>query len=244
MRLDKLLADAGEGTRSQVKAYIKKGLVSVNGRTASGPQQQVDTSQDEILLNGRQVHYEAYAYYMLHKPAGLITATKDASAGTVMDLLADAGARNLSPVGRLDKDTEGLLLVTNDGALAHKLLSPKNHVPKTYYARLDGAVDAQVAAQFASGVDIGEEKPAMPAELTIISGAEAPGCEVMLTIYEGRFHQVKRMFLSVGRQVLYLKRLSMGSLKLDETLKKGCYRPLHAQELAALSMCVEGKRKG
>lgn len=244
MRLDKLLADAGEGTRSQVKAYIKKGLVSVNGRTASGPQQQVDASQDEILLNGRQVRYEAYAYYMLHKPAGLITATKDASAGTVMDLLADAGARNLSPVGRLDKDTEGLLLVTNDGALAHKLLSPKNHVPKTYYARLDGAVDAQVAAQFASGVDIGEEKPAMPAELTIISGAEAPGCEVMLTIYEGRFHQVKRMFLSVGRQVLYLKRLSMGSLKLDESLEKGCYRPLHAQELAALSMCVEGKRKG
>lgn len=244
MRLDKLLADAGEGTRSQVKAYIKKGLVSVNGRTASGPQQQVDASQDEILLNGRQVRHEAYAYYMLHKPAGLITATKDASAGTVMDLLADAGARNLSPVGRLDKDTEGLLLVTNDGALAHKLLSPKNHVPKTYYARLDGAVDAQVAAQFASGVDIGEEKPAMPAELTIISGAEAPGCEVMLTIYEGRFHQVKRMFLSVGRQVLYLKRLSMGSLKLDESLEKGCYRPLHAQELAALSMCVEGKRKG
>lgn len=244
MRLDKLLADAGEGTRSQVKAYIKKGLVSVNGRTASGPQQQVDASQDEILLNGRQVRYEAYAYYMLHKPAGLITATKDASAGTVMDLLADAGARNLSPVGRLDKDTEGLLLVTNDGALAHKLLSPKNHVPKTYYARLDGAVDAQVAAQFASGVDIGEEKPTMPAELTIISGAEAPGCEVMLTIYEGRFHQVKRMFLSVGRQVLYLKRLSMGSLKLDEALEKGCYRPLHAQELAALSMCVEGKRKG
>lgn len=244
MRLDKLLADAGAGTRSQVKAYIKKGLVSVNGRTASGPQQQVDASQDEILLNGRQVRYEAYAYYMLHKPAGLITATKDASVGTVMDLLEDAGARNLSPVGRLDKDTEGLLLVTNDGALAHKLLSPKNHVPKTYYARLDGAVDAQVAAQFASGVDIGEEKPAMPAELTIISGAEAPGCEVMLTIYEGRFHQVKRMFLSVGRQVLYLKRLSMGSLKLDEALEKGCYRPLHAQELAALSMCVEGKRKG
>lgn len=243
MRLDKLLADAGEGTRSQVKAYIKKGLVSVNGRTASGPQQQVDGSQDEILLNGHPVHYETYAYYMLHKPAGLITATKDATSGTVMDLLADTGARNLSPVGRLDKDTEGLLLITNDGALAHKLLSPKNHVPKTYYARLDGAVDAQVAALFASGVDIGEEKPAMPAELEIISNADEPGCEVLLTIYEGRFHQVKRMFLSVGRQVLYLKRLSIGSLELDEALEKGCYRPLQAQELAALSMCVEGKRK-
>lgn len=244
MRLDKLLADAGEGTRSQVKAYIKKGLVSVNGRTAAEPQQQVDGSQDEILLNGRPVHYETYAYYMLHKPAGLITATKDAASGTVMDLLSDTGARNLSPVGRLDKDTEGLLLITNDGALAHKLLSPKNHVPKTYYARLDGAVDAQVAVLFSTGVDIGEEKPTLPAKLTIISNAEEPGCEVLLTIYEGRFHQVKRMFLSVGRQVLYLRRLSMGSLTLDETLEKGCYRPLRAQELAELLACVKGKGKG
>lgn len=244
MRLDKLLADAGEGTRSQVKAYIKKGLVSVNGRTAAEPQQQVDGSQDEILFNGRPVPYETYAYYMLHKPAGLITATKDAASETVMDLLSDTGARNLSPVGRLDKDTEGLLLITNDGALAHKLLSPKNHVPKTYYARLDGAVDAQVAVLFSTGVDIGEEKPTLPAKLTIISNAEEPGCEVLLTIYEGRFHQVKRMFLSVGRQVLYLKRLSMGSLTLDETLEKGCYRPLRAQELAELLACVKGKGKG
>lgn len=228
MRLDKFLTQAAELTRSEAKQRIKKGSVTVNGEIVKKAEVKV-SPEDTVCLDGREIIYEQYRYLMLHKPAGVISATEDAADRTVLDLIAE-GKKGLFPVGRLDKDTEGLLLLTNDGALAHDLLSPKKHVDKKYFAILDGPVGQKEQELFSQGLDIGDEKKTLPARLEL---TEKPN-EVFITVQEGRFHQVKRMAQAVGRNVTYLKRVSMGALVLDPNLKKGEYRPLSGQELACL----------
>lgn len=232
MRLDKYLSNGGWGTRTEVKQHIRKGRVTVNGVTQRDPGSKVDPGVDQICLDGKALILESQIYYMLHKPAGYVSATCDAREATVMELLPGKCRKDCFPVGRLDKDTEGLLLVTNDGALSHRLLSPRRHVDKVYEAHIQGRVTEKEAALFADGVDIGDERPTLPAELKILESGERS--KVRLTIREGRFHQVKRMFEAVGMRVTYLKRLSMGSLRLDETLEKGQCRPLTNEEIEEL----------
>lgn len=232
IRLDKYLADMGAGTRSEVKKAIRNGNVTVNGTVVLRPETKVDTEADGIACGGALTVYEEHEYYMLNKPAGVVSARTDSREQTVTDLIREKKRRDLFPVGRLDKDTEGLLLITDDGELAHRLLSPKKHVDKVYFARIRGCVTEADVQTFLSGVDIGDEKPALPAELHILSAGDTS--EITLTIREGRFHQVKRMFHAVGKEVIYLKRLSMGTLVLDESLKPGEYRKLTEEEVDAL----------
>lgn len=232
VRLDKFLADAGAGTRSQVKGFLKKGLVTVNGEPARKPEQKISPETDLIVFQGTVLSYTEFYYYMLNKPSGYVSATDDNTAPTVLSLLKGAPGKDLFPVGRLDKDTEGLLLITNDGALAHRLLSPRHHVDKTYFVRADGTVTEDDCSRLEAGVDIGEDRLTLPARAALLSSG--PVSEVELTIHEGKFHQVKRMFQAVGKPVLYLRRLSMGSLTLDETLPPGQYRPLREEEITAL----------
>lgn len=228
MRLDKFLCDMGLGTRSQVKDGIRKGQVQVDGVICKRPETQV-TERQAIFYQGQEVSYVTMEYYMLHKPADVLSATEDKHQSTVLDLIESKKRKDLFPVGRLDKDTEGLLLITNDGQLAHHLLSPKRHVDKVYYAQIEGVLKPEYVEQFAKGLNIGDEKLTLPAKLEILS----PG-EIRLTIREGRFHQVKRMLEAVNCQVTYLKRLSMGPLKLDENLSAGEYRPLTTEEIQML----------
>lgn len=237
IRLDKYLAEMGAGTRSEVKTMIRKGRVCVNGTTVKTPETKVDAQAERVELDGSPVIYEEMVYYVLHKPAGVVSATRDVREKTVLDLLPDKRRNDLFPVGRLDKDTEGLLLITNDGVLAHELLSPSKHVDKEYYAKICGRVTEKDAEAFAAGVDIGDEKPTLPAELRILSSAEES--EITLVIHEGRFHQVKRMFEAVGKEVVYLKRLAMGSLRLPEDLACGEARKLSQQEIADLKCCAK-----
>lgn len=240
LRLDRYLTTVGAGTRSEVKKMIRSKQVTVNGVTADRPEAKVDEDRDEVCLCGQKLDYNAYEYYILHKPAGCVSATKDSLHKTVMDFLTGAVQNDLFPVGRLDMDTEGLLLITNDGALAHDLLSPSKHVEKTYYAKIDGVVTEDDVILFEKGVDIGEKTPLKPAKLVILeSGAVS---EIELTITEGKFHQVKRMFLAAGKPVIYLKRLSMGPLTLPEDLEPGEYRALTEEELQSLG--VSGKTDG
>ncbi len=233
MRLDKYLCDMQLGTRSQVKEAIKKGLVSVNGIRVKSPYFKVDERQDDVNYTGNTLAYQNLYYYMFHKPSGVVTATKDHRDPTVMDLLPDACGKELSPVGRLDKDTEGLLLITNDGELAHKLLSPRKHVEKTYYAECSGVLTADQITLLENGVDIGDEERTHPARVKLLSQTDC-SYAMELTITEGRFHQVKRMVQAVGGSVTYLKRLSMGTLTLDPALPKGSYRPLTEKEISDL----------
>lgn len=220
------------GTRSEVKNMIKKGRVTVNDEVILRPEYKVDTEQDRIQCDGRNIAYQSLVYYMLNKPGGVITATNDRRQQTVLDLMTDKERKDLFPVGRLDKDTEGLLLITNDGELAHQLLSPKKHVAKTYYATVEGRVTQEDAALFEAGLKIDETWTALPAELNILRSDAVS--EVEVTIYEGKFHQIKRMFEAVDKKVLTLKRLSMGTLVLDESLAPGAYRPLTEQEIREL----------
>ena len=234
MRLDKYLCETGFGTRSQVKDLLKKGQVMVNGEVVKKPELKINETTDQILCQGKKASYQKNIYLMLHKPAGVVSATEDNREKTVLDLVRLEDRKNgLFPVGRLDKDTEGLLLLTDDGELAHRLLSPKKHVDKTYYAKIDGQVTEEHVKQFREGLDIGDEKKTLPAVLTIL--LSGPVSEIEVTIHEGRFHQIKRMFEVVGCKVTYLKRLSMGSLVLDETLPLGEYRPLTEAELKGLT---------
>ena len=234
MRLDKYLCETGFGTRSQVKDLLKKGQVMVNGEVVKKPELKINETTDQILCQGKKTSYQKNIYLMLHKPAGVVSATEDSREKTVLDLVRPEDRKNgLFPVGRLDKDTEGLLLLTDDGELAHRLLSPKKHVDKTYYAKIDGQITEEHVKQFREGLDIGDEKKTLPAVLTIL--LSGPVSEIEVTIHEGRFHQIKRMFEAVGCKVTYLKRLSMGSLVLDETLQLGEYRPLTEAELEGLT---------
>lgn len=235
IRLDKYLADMGCGTRQEVKKLIRSGQVSVNGAVVKKPETKVEQTVQEVCLNGEKVGYESFEYYMLNKPAGVISATEDRSCQTVVDLIQEKKRKDLFPVGRLDKDTEGLLLITNDGELAHRLLSPKKHVDKCYFARVSGKVTEDDVRSFENGVNIGSlEQPeiTMPGKLEIITSDEIS--QIHLTIQEGKFHQVKRMLRAVGKEVIYLKRLRMGTLVLDENLSIGEYRPLTKEELEKL----------
>jgi len=232
VRLDKFLANMGVGTRSEVKNLIKSKKITIDDVIVTSPDMKIDLEHNIVKANGIVVSYIEYEYYMLNKPAGVISATEDKHCSTIIDLIKDSNKKDLFPVGRLDKDTEGLLLITNDGALAHDLLSPKKHIPKTYYAKVAGHMDAAVINAFKEGVDIGEDKPTLPAELKILNSNEVS--EIELTIYEGKFHQVKRMFEAVGSKVLYLKRISMGNLQLDNSLELGEYRALTLDELKTL----------
>lgn len=250
LRIDKFLADAGLGTRSEVKKYIKAKQITVNGALVTKPEQKVDENKDEVCFKGTPVTYEKYVYYLFHKPSGCVTAKQDNLHETVMDYFPEDIAADVVPVGRLDLDTEGLLLLTNDGELNHQLMSPAHHVPKTYYAILDKEVPQEAVELFQNGVDIGDEKLTLPAVLTILDMSENDAGHSMnvmaqkdgtrnllyaaeLTIHEGRFHQVKRMFEAVGCHVTYLKRLSMGSLTLED-LPKGEFRKLTLDEVERL----------
>lgn len=232
MRLDKFLCDMGIGTRSQVKEGIRKGFAEVNASICKRPETQVG-DHDQITWQGKPVRYVSMEYYMLNKPAGVLSATEDPHQKTVLDLIEDKKRKDLFPVGRLDKDTEGFLLITNDGQLTHQLLSPKRHVDKVYYARVEGILKEAYVKLFEEGLDIGDEKLTMPASLEILSPHEA-----RLTLREGRFHQVKRMMEAVGCEVTYLKRLSMGPLTLDSSLAPGEYRTLTEQEVQLLKECT------
>lgn len=233
MRLDKYLTEMGIGSRSEVKQGIRKGFARVNGETAVRPEFKVD-ERDRVTWKGTPVDFVAYEYIMLNKPAGVVSATEDKRDRTVLDLVKDARRKDLFPVGRLDKDTEGLLLLTNDGKLAHRLLSPKHHVAKVYYARVQGVMTEADVQRFKEGFAVDDELTALPAELEILSVCEGDTCEIRLKIFEGKFHQVKRMVQAAGKEVLYLKRLSMGPLVLDAALAPGEYRSLTEKEQEAL----------
>lgn len=232
IRLDKLLCEMGFGTRSDVKSEIKKGCVTVNGVAVNRPETKIDADIDIVTYNGNEIKYSKYEYYMLYKPAGCVSATHDGREKTVMDYFFEVRKDGFFPVGRLDKDTEGLLLITNDGVLAHKLLSPSKHVEKVYYAEVDGKVTGETVKMFEEGIDIGDDKPTLPAGLEIITSE--CNSKVRVTITEGRYHQIKRMFEAAGCRVTYLKRLSMGAVRLDDKLEPGEYRKLCDDELRTL----------
>ena len=230
MRLDKFLSECGICSRSESKVFIKKGMITVNGKKAAKGEEKIDPDNDEIMFKGQKIIYAEFEYYMLNKPAGVVSATEDKNDKTVIDLVPKPHAKDIFPVGRLDKDTEGLLIITNDGETAHRLLSPKKHVDKTYFVRTSGGkIGTEEVEKLENGVDIGEEKLTLPAEIEILKNGEIS--ESLLTIREGKFHQVKRMFKAVGREVIYLKRISMGKLKLDESLEKGGCRRLTEDEI-------------
>lgn len=237
IRLDKYLCDMGQGSRSEVKKLIRKGQVTVKGETVRDPGFQVEEG-NQVALSGQVIAYHAYEYYMLNKPAGVISASRtdlrDQGQQCVVDLIREKSRKDLFPVGRLDKDTVGLLLITNDGALAHELLSPRKHVEKLYYAELSEPVTQEALDRLRQGVDIGDEKPTLPCRIDAAEGEKEPYGRLLIRIREGRYHQIKRMFEAVGSSVTYLKRLAMGSLVLDEELPEGGYRCLREEELQAL----------
>ncbi len=230
MRLDKYLADLRIGSRQEVKQKIRKGMVSVDKNIIRDPAFSV--SEDSIVrLGGEMLKYRSHYYYMLNKPAGILTATEDPKQETVLDLFPPQLRRNLSPVGRLDKDTVGLLLITDDGALNHRLLSPKSHVDKVYLVRTDLPMTKDDAAAFRDGMTLSDETKLLPAELSI---TEDDPCEALVTLREGKYHQIKRMLSACGKEVVYLKRISMGSLSLDPSLEEGSWRELTPEEINSL----------
>jgi 16S rRNA pseudouridine516 synthase len=228
-----MLANLGFGSRKEVKQLLKSGAVKVDDVVVKDPKQHVDSNNQIVTLNGDVIEYKEFIYLMMNKPQGVLSATEDSAQETVIDLLElEDQVYEPFPVGRLDKDTEGLLLITNDGQLAHKLLSPKKHVPKTYFAVIDQEVTDEDIKAFAEGVTLDDGYETKPGELKILkSGMRS---DIELTITEGKFHQVKRMFEAVGKKVVYLKRISMGPLPLDETLELGEYRELTDEEIELL----------
>lgn len=221
-----------------MKKTVKNGFIEVNGIRVKDSGMQVDPEQDEITVSGGKIVYREFVYLLLNKPQGVVSATEDNRDRTVVDLLGEAYAPfDVFPVGRLDKDTEGLLLLTNDGKLAHNLLSPRKHVPKTYYAKVEGLAGEADKQAFEAGVELDDGYVTMPAQLRVLTcdtTADPPRSEIELTIQEGKFHQVKRMFQAVGKRVIYLKRISMGPLQLDPNLGLGEYRELTREELELL----------
>lgn len=236
IRLDRFLSEMGVGSRADVKKQIRWGKVTVDGRCIRQPEFKMDEQSAVVTYKGMPVAYQKFSYYMLNKPAGVVSATADKKDKTVLDLIEGNKRKDLFPVGRLDKDTEGLLLLTNDGELAHRLLSPKKHVDKVYYARVAGIVTDEDVKVFAEGMEIGDGDTAKPSVLKIVQSGEES--EILLTIQEGKFHQVKRMFHAVGKEVVYLKRLAMGTLTLDENLQPGQYRVLTDKEIDELCSVI------
>ncbi|MBQ8316340.1 MAG: rRNA pseudouridine synthase [Lachnospiraceae bacterium] len=249
MRLDKLVAELTGMTRSQARDVIVKGRVCVNGEVKKTTAEQVKEDSDVLTLDGEKLTFQKFVYYMLNKPAGTVSATQDRDAKTVLSLLTaeDKKRRNLFPVGRLDKDTEGLLFLTDDGMLSHQLISPKKHADKLYFAKLARDITDDDIKVFASGMKVDEELTAMPAVLRRLSDTELAGFLPMggfgaaVTLHEGKFHQVKRMFAATGNEVLYLKRMAMGGVYLDETLAPGEYRSLRSDELQTLQDSVRSE---
>ena len=231
MRLDKYLSGMGAGTRTEIKKAVKAGLVTVDGAVAKDPGMQVG-GDSAVTFRGEPIVYEEFVYYMMNKPAGVISASEDSREETVVDLIDEQKRRDLFPAGRLDRDTEGLLLITNDGGLAHRLLSPKHHVDKKYYAEVSGTVTEDDVQAFADGLVLPDGLECLPAKLKVLTAGATS--EVGIIIREGKFHQIKRMFAARGMEVLYLKRLTMGPLELDESLAPGEYRRLTDEELQAL----------
>ena len=228
------------GTRSEVKNFIRKGKIMVNGVVCKNPDLKIDEDMDRVCYDGNEVVYEKYVYYVLNKPAGVVSATTDKKDKTVLDLI-DSPKKDLFPVGRLDKDTEGLLLITNDGQLAHELLAPKKHVEKTYLAHITGCLPDDAKDRFEAGLKVDEEFTAMPAKLEILDNNDnnqGSVTRVLITIQEGKFHQVKRMVKAVGCEVVYLKRLKMGPLYLDESLNTGEYMVLSKEMVNCLKNMV------
>lgn len=239
MRLDKYLSQNGAGTRSEVKKLLKKNAVRVNGEIQTKPEFKIEPGRDRVVCSGEELSYEPFIGLMLHKPSGCITATQDGHQRTVMDYISHVRKSELFPVGRLDIDTEGLLLFLNDGELAHRMLSPKRHVEKTYFVRAAGALDETDVKAFRDGVDIGEKRLTLPARLHILTKGEPQSfgevySESELTICEGKFHQVKRMFAARGKRVVYLKRIAMAGISLDERLAPGQWRELTEEETERL----------
>ncbi len=212
-----------------MKDYIRKGLVTVNGSVVRAPEQRIDETCDRIALNGEPLTFCRFVYYMLNKPQGVVSATRDLLDRTVLELLPEEKRAGLFPVGRLDKDTEGLLILTNDGELAHRLLSPKRHVEKVYAVRIQRELSPEEIGRLSQGIDIGDDKPTAPAKVEVLGE-----CEILLTIHEGRYHQVKRMLKAVGNEVLSLKRICFGRLQLDDRLSPGQSRELTKEEVALL----------
>lgn len=245
IRLDKYLSLMQVGTRTQIKALCKSGRVTVDGKIIKNSDEKIDENNVDVRVDGMLIRYSEYEYYMLNKPQKVICASTDEKQTTVIDLIKEPKRKDLFCVGRLDKDTEGLLLITNDGELSHRLLSPKKHVNKTYFAKLDKAVDDKLIAEFKKGIDINIAKcededidtvepeiyHTLPAELVL---ADNKADEIYITICEGKFHQIKRMFLAFGIKVLFLKRVSFGKLVLDDTLGIGDYRKLSEIEIKLL----------
>ena len=237
MRLDKFLVESGLGSRSQVKQLLKKGQVWVNGAAVMSAKTQIDERSDQIVVDGQPLVYEKFVYYLLNKPKGVISATEDDRHRTVLDLLDDtARQKEVFPVGRLDVDTHGLLLLTNNGQLSHAMLSPKRHVDKVYQAQVAGLMDQADVERFAQGIQL-KDFTCQPAQLEIIERDEgAKTSLVRITLSEGKFHQVKRMVLACGKEVTDLQRLSMGPLQLDPSLELGQWRRLTKEEMQSLEI--------
>lgn len=233
-RLDKVLSNLGYGSRKEIKQAIRKGLIEVNGELVKDNGMQVDPESDRIIVNGEEIFYRKFIYLMMNKPDGVVSATVDNRDETVVDLLeVEHQVFNPFPVGRLDKDTVGLLFLTNDGELNHRLISPKWKVDKIYYAKIDKKVTEDDVNKFKKGITLDDGYLCKEAKLEILNATDE-GSEVEVTIQEGKFHQVKRMFEAVGKEVVYLKRIEFGTLKLDEDLEEGEYRELTDEELAVL----------
>lgn len=230
-RLDKILSNLGYGTRKEIKSLVKQGMVEVDDLIIKNSSMKIDPNISQIKISGEEVVYRKYIYLMMNKPAGVVSATFDKHDQTVIDLLdPEDQVFNPFPVGRLDKDTVGLLLITNDGQLNHRLISPKNHIDKVYYAEIDGKVTDEDVKDFESGITLDDGYKCLPGGLEILHQDENLS-KVKVTIYEGKFHQVKRMFKSIGKNVIYLKRIKFGPLILDATLEEGTYRELTKKEL-------------
>ena len=229
VRVDKIMSELGFGSRSEIKKYAKAGKIRINDKVIKKADEKIDSERDKLYFEGRQVVVEEFETYVLYKPAGYVCATKDNVNKTVMELI-DSDRKNIVPVGRLDLDTEGLLILTNDGALNHRLVSPASHVDKIYYAKIEGTLADDAIERTDKGLDIGEGEVSKPAKLEILSGDE-----VKLTIHEGKFHQVKRMIKALGGEVTYLKRIAFGGLSLDDlNLKKGVSRKISKEEMEKL----------
>lgn len=237
MRLDKFLVDCGVGSRSQVKIFLKKKQVTVNGHVETSPKAQIDEDKDQIAYLGQELTHETFVYYLLNKPQGVISATEDSRHKTVLDLLDEtARHKQVFPVGRLDIDTHGLLLLTNNGDLAHAMLSPKKHVDKIYQAKVAGVMDEEDILAFEKGIKL-KDHTCQPAKLEIVSVDRNESTSwVQITIAEGKFHQVKRMVAACGKEVTELQRLSMGSLSLPNDLELGAWRRLTQEELDTLTV--------
>lgn len=227
-RIDKLLASTGRWSRREVKRLIKEGRVLLDGVPAAAPEQKLNAETSRLQVDGEEIAVKEYTYIMMNKPAGVLSARSDARQKTVLDLLPpELQKRNLFPVGRLDKDSRGLLLLTNDGDLAHRLLSPKKHVEKVYYIRTEAPLTPEDQTAFAEGVALSDGTVCLPARLELLGD----GREALVTLHEGKFHQIKRMAVSRGTAICQLKRISMGTLVLDQTLEEGKFRTLTREEV-------------